>query len=173
MNHLDAEVEFPCTPGGAVAVGIRRMRLLLSTLALLMIGGAVAAWLGGRFIPGVIAIAVAGVIGMACRLILDPGRMRIETQAQTISITIEKAQIRRLNEEEIVHLESLASAGGFVAGSGGFDSRQLGEFDLYASNLANALLIHAPEGRYVVTPDRPVDFLPLFHQMAASPLLQS
>jgi len=66
---------------------------------------------------------------------------------------------RRLRGDEIVHVEGLASAGGMVAGSGGFDSHRLGEFDLYASDLANAVLVEAEEIRVVVTPDEPDEFL--------------
>lgn len=173
---------FSCTPGGAVAASINRFRWLLIILALSMILAALVAWTAGRLIPGMIAAVVAGVVGLAWRmsndlrprrLTLEPALMLIETPRQLIPVSIEGAQIRSLEPEEIEHLESLASAGGFVAGSGGFDSHLLGEFDLYASDFAHAQFIQAAEGRYVVTPDRPARFLESFRQMAASPLLQS
>jgi hypothetical protein len=147
-----------------------------------MILAAIVAWSAGRLIPGLIAAAVAGVVGLAWRmsndlrprrLTLEPTLMLIETPRQLIPIPIEGAEIRPLEPEEIEHLESLASAGGFVAGSGGFDSRLLGEFDLYASDFSHALFIQAKEGCYIVTPARPSKFLDKFRQMAASPLLQS
>lgn len=147
-----------------------------------MILAAIGAWVTGRLIPGMIAAIVACVIGLAWRmsndlrprrLTLEPALMLIETPRQLIPVRIEGAQIRPLEPEEIEHLESLASAGGFVAGSGGFDSRLLGEFDLYASDFAHALFVQAMEGRYIVTPDRPANFLDTFRQMTVSPLLQS
>jgi hypothetical protein len=99
--------------------------------------------------------------------------MHIETPGQRIPVPVEGARVRRLEEAEIEHLRGLASAGGFVAGSGGFDSRLLGEFDLYASDFAHALLVQGTGGRFVVTPDQPADFVESFRKMAASPLLQS
>lgn len=182
MNQTPEPDAFSCTPGGAIAVGIRRFRWLLIILALSMILAALAAWATDRLIPGMIAAMVAGVVGLAWRmsndlrprrLTLEPALMLIETPRQLIPVPIEGAQIRPLEPEEIEHIERLASAGGFVAGSGGFDSRFLGEFDLYASDFAHALLIQTTEGRYLVTPDRPDKFLDRFRQMAASPLLQS
>ena len=182
MSQTTEPTVFTCTPGGAVAEGIRRFKWLLIILALSMIVAAIGAWATDRFIPGLIAAMVAAVVGLAWRmsndlrprrLTLEPARMLIETPRQLISVPIEGAQIRPLEPEEIAHLESLASAGGFVAGSGGFDSRLLGEFDLYASDFAQALFIQAPEGRIVVTPDRAARFLDEFRRMAVSPLLQS
>ena len=165
-----------------MALGIHRFRWLLIILALSMILAALAAWATDRLIPGIIAVTVAAVIGLAWRmsndlrprrLSLEPALMLIETPRQLIPVPIEGAQIRSLEPEEIEHLEGLASAGGFVAGSGGFDSRLLGEFDLYASDFSHALFIQAAVGRYVVTPDRPARFIDRFRLMAASPLLQS
>ena len=62
---------------------------------------------------------------------------------------------------------------GIVAGSGGFDSHLLGEFDLYASDLENSLFVDAGGSRLVLTPDQPDEFVESFRQLAASPLLQS
>ncbi|MES1241032.1 MAG: hypothetical protein ABUT39_05380 [Acidobacteriota bacterium] len=69
------------------------------------------------------------------------------------------AEARRLTPEEIGSLERLATSGGLVAGTGGFESRLLGEFDLYASDLANAVLVESGDLRLVVTPDDPEAFL--------------
>ena len=182
MSQPVESVRYACTTGGEVAIGIRRLGLLMSVLAVAMVLAALGCWATGRLMPGVIALAVAGVVGLAWRmsndlrprqLHLEPGLMQIETPRQLIEVSIEGARARRLEPDEIAHLESLASAGGFVAGSGGFDSRRLGEFDLYASDFAQALLIEGPDGRFVVTPDQVPEFLDSFRQMAASPLLQS
>jgi hypothetical protein len=99
--------------------------------------------------------------------------LTIRTPSQLIEVPIEDAHIRALTADEIAHLEGLAAAGGIVAGAGGFDSRRLGEFDLYASDLQHALFIQGLGGRLVVTPDEPAEFLRRFEQMATSPLLQS
>jgi hypothetical protein len=176
------KARYPCTLGGAVATGRRRLALLLTVLAVSMIVAAITCWATGRLIPGLIALGVAGVVGLAWRmsndlrprnLTLEPALMHIETVRQLIPVSIEGAQIRPLEPQEIKHIENLASVGGFVAGSGGFDSRLLGEFDLYASDLAHGLWVQGPAGRFVVTPDDPTKFLREFEQMATSPLLQS
>jgi hypothetical protein len=182
MNTISEPVEFTSTPGGTVALGIRRLSRLFGSLILLMVLAALAAWISGRLVPSLLALSVVALIGLTWRmsndlrprkLSLEPGRLVIETPRQLIEVPIEGATIRPLSESEIAHLEGLASAGGVVAGSGGFDSRHLGEFDLYASNLSHALFIQGLEARMVVTPDEPVGFTETFERMAASPLLQS
>jgi hypothetical protein len=97
---------------------------------------------------------------------LDPLWLDVEGSFLTVQmrrrherIPLEGAVARRLTGEEIAHLTSLATSAGVVAGSGGFDSRQLGEIDLYASDLAHAVLVEAGESRLVVTPDEPEAFL--------------
>ncbi len=175
MSQSGEQARYSCTLGGAVAAGRRRLALLLTVLAVSMIVAAITCWATGRFIPGLIALGVAGVVGLAWRmsndlrprnLTLEPALMHIETVRQLIPVSIEGAQIRPLEPQEIEHIEN-------VAGSGGFDSRLLGEFDLYASDLAHALWVQGPAGRFVVTPDDPTNFLRDFEQMASSPLLQS
>ena len=78
------------------------------------------------------------------------------------------AKVRRLAASEIRHVERLASVGGIVAGSGGFDSHLLGEFDLYASNLQNSLFVDAVGSRLVVTPDQPDEFIATFRLLTAT-----
>ena len=56
-------------------------------------------------------------------------------------------------------LESLATSGGVAAGTGGFESHLLGEIDLYASDLAHAVMVDLGERRLIVTPDDPEGFL--------------
>jgi len=182
VNQVTDPIEFTSTPGGTIAAGIRRLGRLFAILALLMILAAFAAWFSDRLVPGLLALAVVGLVGVAWRmsndlrprkLTLEPGRLVIETPRHLIEVPIEGARIRPLDRDEIGHLEGLASAGGIVAGTGGFDSRHLGEFDLYASDLHQALFIRGLEARLVVTPDQPTEFMERFQQMATSPLLQS
>ncbi len=173
-----ADLHFACTPGGAIATGARRLAILLLALGLLLLVAAVFSWSGGRLFPGLLALLVAGVVGLAWRMSNDlrPRRLRfenqtliIETASRRIPFAISEATVRPLSDQEIRHLEVLASVGGFVVGTGGFDSRHLGEFDLYASDFNHALLVQSLDGRLVVTPDRRDAFIDTFRQLATSP----
>ena len=178
----DSERGFSCTLGGTVAAGRRRLAWLLGALGGLLLLTTTVCWVGGRIFPGVLALLVALLVAFAWRMSNDllPRYLRfgdrtllIETPARLIPMPIADATIRRLEPDEIRHLEALTAAGGFVVGSGGFDSRYLGEFDLYGSDLANAVFIQSLEGRLVVTPDRPAEFIQTFRRHLDSPLLES
>ncbi|HSF43618.1 MAG TPA: PH domain-containing protein [Thermoanaerobaculia bacterium] len=159
---------FPCTPGGAVVRGRRRLRYLLLGLAGLMVVVAIATWIVGRFWPGLIALLVAFIPWTAWRMSGDldvlwldlvAGRLTVQMRRRHERFAIAGAEARRLAPDEIAHLETLTEAGGVSAGTGGFESHRLGEFDLYASNLANAVLVDLGETRLIVTPDDPEGFL--------------
>lgn len=159
---------FPCTAGGAIAKGRRRLARLLLGLALLMAAAGAATLAFGRIGAGVLCLLLAAVAWTAWRMSgdLDPLWLELEGDRLTIQMrgrrerfTIAGAAARRLSSEETAHLERLATSGGVTAGSGGFESHRLGELDLYASDLANAVLIELPERRLVVTPDDPESFL--------------
>jgi hypothetical protein len=91
---------------------------------------------------------------------LADGRLTIQMRRRRERFTLEGAAARRLTAEEIAHLERLATNGGVTAGTGGFESHLLGELDLYATDLANAVLVDlGEEARLVVTPDDPEGFL--------------
>jgi hypothetical protein len=92
-------------------------------------------------------------------LALDGGRLQIEMRRGRERFTVAGAAARRLTPEEIGHLARLATNGGVTAGSGGFESHLLGELDLYAGDLANAVLVDLGETRLIVTPDDPEGFL--------------
>ncbi len=164
----DAGRRFPCTPGGAIRRGRRRLAALLAGLALLLVAVAGGAWWSGRRWPAVLALAVALVPWTAWRMSGDLDPLWLEIEAGWLVVQrrrrrerreIAGALARRLTAEEIAHLERLATAGGIAAGTGGFDSRLLGEFDLAASDLGNAVLVDRGESRLVVTPDEPEAFL--------------
>jgi len=179
---------FPCAPGGAIRRGRRRLAGLLLGRALLLVAVAGAAWWSGRRWPAVLALAVALVPWMAWRMSgdLDPLWLEIETETEgkaaggiggvggigghrrQLVVQMRRRRERRdlagaaarhLTPGETAHLERLVTAGGVSAGTGGFDSQLLGEFDLAASDLAHAVLLDWGESRLIVTPDEPEAFL--------------
>ena len=161
-------LRFPCTAGGTILRGRLRLRRLLVGLTLLMIAVAVATWIAGRFWPGLLALLVAAVPWTAWRmsgdleplwLDLDNGLLAIQMRRRRERFRVLGAEVRRLTPEETEHLERLANTGGVTAGTGGFESRMMGEFDLYASDLAHAVLVDLGETRLVVTPDDPEGFV--------------
>jgi hypothetical protein len=160
---------FPCSPGGVILRGRRRLTLLLLGLAGLMVVVAVLTWwLAGRFWPALLAFLVALIPWTAWRMSgdLDPlwldledGALVIQMRRRRERFAIAGAEAWRLIPEEIAHLETLTSAGGVSAGTGGFESHRLGEFDLYATDLRNAVVVDLGESRLIVTPDDPGAFL--------------
>ncbi len=160
--------KFACTPAGAVAAGRRRLRLLLLGPAALMLVLALVTWAGGGFFAGLLCAGVAILLVAAWRMAnqLEPlylelrdGRLEVRLRWRLFHLDLADASGRLLSGEERAHLERLVSAGGIVATSGSYDSHRLGEFDLYASNLDNALLLEAGESRLVLTPDDPHGFV--------------
>ena len=159
---------FPCTAGGAVLRGRLRLRKLLVGLAILMIVVAVLTWIAGQRWPAVLALLVAAIPWTAWRMSGDLDLLWLDVDANHLTIQMRRrrerfplggAEARRLTPEEIEHLERLATSGGVAAGTGGFDSRLLGEIDLYASDFANCVLLEIGENRLVVTPDNPEGLL--------------
>ena len=162
-------VRFPCTSGGAILRGRRKLRALLAGLTLLMIAVVIATWRAGRLGPSFLALLAALVLPwMAWRmsgdldlfwLDLEDGWLTVQMRRQRERFPVSGAAARRLDADEIEHLERLATTGGVTAGSGGFESHRLGEIDLYASDLGHAVLLDLGESRLVVTPDDPEGFL--------------
>ena len=159
---------FRCSPGGQVADGRRRLKGLLAALAVVMVTVAAGTLWIGRLVPALLAATVAAVALFTLRMSGDleplmlevtPDLLTVQTRRRWLRLPLPAVAARRLRADEIAHVESLATAGGVVAGSGGFDSHRLGEFDLYASDLANAVLVEGEEIRVVVTPDEPDEFL--------------
>jgi hypothetical protein len=163
-----AEHHFECTPGGSVAAGRRRLRRLLAGVALAALAAAVIAARADRTVPALLAGGAALLTLLALRMSadLDPLRLDIDgdrlivrMRRQSEVVPLRGAVARRLGADEIDHLQGLATVGWVTAGTGGFDSHRLGELDLYASSLDNAVLIDRGESSVVVTPDDPERFL--------------
>ena len=178
MIEPDGPTRFTCTEAGVVAKGQRRLTLLLLGLCLTMLITTIAVWFSGRIFPGILALVMAFVSFTAWRmsrelalqwLELGDGVLTLRAIHQQIQLSASDLQSRRLDSTEIEHLERLASAGGIVAGSGGFDSHLLGEFELYATDLRNSVLIESPESRFVVTPDEPDAFLAALEDESSTP----
>lgn len=179
---------FPCTAGGAILRGRLRLRRLLVGLTLLMTVVGAVTIASGQVFPGIFALLVALVPWTAWRMSgdldpvwlelsqgsrgssLSPGStgergnginstLTVQMRRRSERFPVAGAEARRLTAEEIASLERLATSGGLVAGTGGFESRLLGELDLYASDFANAVLLEAGDQRIVVTPDDPEGFL--------------
>jgi hypothetical protein len=159
---------FPCTPGGAILRGRRRLRLLLVGLTVLMLAVALAAGAAGRIGPALVALVVALIPWTAWRMSGDLDPFWLETGGGWLGVQMRRrrerfaaagAEGRRLTAVEIAHLETLATSGGVAAGTGGFESHLLGEIDLYASDLAHAVMVDLGERRLIVTPDDPAGFL--------------
>ncbi len=159
---------FPCTRSGSVAQSRDRLRSFLLALGLLTFAVALVTIWVGRWMPALLAIG-AGVLALYARRMstdlgplwidLEAGRLRIQMQRQHQIVELGGATLRRLEAAEIEHLTRLATTAGITAGTGGFDSHLLGELDLYATRLDNAVLIQHEETATIVTPDDPDGFL--------------
>ena len=114
---------FPCTPGGAILRGRRRLRTLLVGLAVLMLAVALAAGVARRIGPALVALAVALVPWTAWRMSGDLDPFWLETGDGWLGVQMRRrrerfniagfagAQGRRLTAGEIAHLETLATSG--------------------------------------------------------------
>jgi PH (Pleckstrin Homology) domain-containing protein len=159
---------FACTLGGAILRGRLRLRRLLVGLALLMLAASVAVWMTDQRWLAIAVALLAALPWTAWRMSGDLEPLWLEVGGGFLAIQMRRrrerfpaagAKARRLTGEETAHLERLATSGGVTAGSGGFESRLLGELDLYASDFAHAVLVELEERRLVVTPDDPEGFL--------------
>jgi hypothetical protein len=155
-------VRFLSTSGGAIARGRRRLRWLLGGLCLFLLLAATGAFAARRIGAGVIALLALAVPLFAWRtasdhetlwLDLDGDELEIRMRWRRRRLPLSGTRARRLDPSEIADLERLATLGGVTAGAGGFESRRLGEIELYASDLRNAVLMERDEERWVLTPD--------------------
>lgn len=167
-NSTSRTTRFASSPGGAIAVGRRRLGIVLLGLGAAMTLLSIAVWMGDRKLPALLCLGTAFVLWTAWRmsgdldplwLELEPDRLILQLRRQRVDLPLFTPRGRRLDDDERRHVERLASRGGIVAGTGGFDSHRLGEFNLYASDLENAVLVETGDSRVVVTPDDADAFL--------------
>lgn len=168
----DETRRFACSASPPRRAGRRRLALILATLTIAAIGAAALAWTTHRTVPAVLALGVALLPVLAWRMSgdLDPlelwladGRLTVRTRRHLLRWPAAGASGRRLGADEIAHVAGLSQTAGFLTSASGFDSHRLGEFELYASDLANAVLIDLGDDRLVVTPDDPDRFLHTLH----------
>ena len=159
---------FECTTSGVIAAGRRTLARVLLGLCLAMTAGAILVWIGDRKLPALLCLAVSLVLFTTWRmsgdldvlwLELDRDHLAIQMRHQRLRLPLLAPKARRLNADERAHATSLASNGLLVMSTGGFDSHLLGEFNLHASNLDNAVLVDTGDSRVVVTPDDADGFL--------------
>jgi hypothetical protein len=181
---------FRCTPAGQVARSRGRLRRLLLGLAGLMLVLAVGMFVVGRWGPGVICLGAMGLAWLAWRMSgdLDPlwltvrrGELAVQMRRQRASLDLRDVSARRLGVEEVEQLRALTSASGVTFATASYESAEMGSFDLYATDLANAVRIEveAPpddEERdrdcWIVTPDQVDEFLAAI-ESAALPAVAS
>lgn len=168
MTSLEDNLTFPCTPAGDVATGRRRIAWMFGAMGAASLFGALMAFRTRQIFAGFLALAIAIGVFVIYQMSreLNPAKIVVEGDMLTIwmrrairKMPLDGAKVRALTGDEIDHLIGLASSGGFTAGSGGFDSHLLGEFDLYASRFENSVLVETEDGRAVVTPDEPAEFV--------------
>jgi Bacterial PH domain len=161
---------FECSRAGAIGAGRQRLGGLFLALALAMLAATGWTWWSGHLLAGFLCLGVTLVVWTAwsltanldeLRLEVDAGSslLRIHTRSRAIELPLAGATGRRLDSAERDHLASLATLGGITLPTGGFESHRLGEFQLYASDLAHAVLIESGEERIILTPDDPEAFL--------------
>jgi hypothetical protein len=161
-------VRFPCSPGGSVAAGRRTLAWLLLSVGAAMVVIGLLVWTADRRLPAALCLAVAFALWTTWRMSGDLDLQWLERAPEALTLQLRRKRLRlpllapcgrRLDADERDHVARLASHGPVIAGTGGFDSHRLGEFNLYATDLDHAVLVDTGDGRVVVTPDDPAAFL--------------
>jgi len=176
MTPDDAQAKkFPCTAGGAIAAGHRTLARLLVGLAVVMLAIAVPVWIADRKLPALLCVGIALVLWTTWRmsgdldlfwLELTADHLTVQMRRQRLVLPLLAPRVRRLDEAERSHIERLASNGMLTAGTGGFDSHLLGEFNLHATDVGNAVMVDTGDSRVVLTPDDPEAFIRTFDELS-------
>ena len=154
---------FPCTFSGKIRQSKTRLTLLLTTLILGMILGSGLMFWQARTIPGVLCLLVAFGTWTALRMSGDLDPLWIDVSPDGLRIQMKRQHqeyphaeaARRLTSEEIAYLERLITTAGFTLSTGGYESHRLGEFEMFATDLTNSLLLFYEETGVILTPDDP------------------
>lgn len=167
-DPADDSSRFECTTGGAIAAGRRTLARLLLGLCAAMVVAGVLVWVSDRTFPALLCLGVAFVLWTTWHMSGDLDLLWLELERDLLTLQMRRQRLplpllapraRRLDDAERAHIARLASNGLLLAGTGGFDSHLLGEFNLHATDLANAVLVDTGDSRVVVTPDDPAAFL--------------
>lgn len=167
-NPAESSSHFECTTGGAIAAGRRTLARLLLGLCAFMVVTGVLVWISDRTVPALLCLGVAFVLRTIWSMSGDLDLLWLELEREALTIQMRRQRlrlpllaprVRRLDEAERAHITLLASNGLLLAGTGGFDSHLLGEFNLHASDIENAVLVDTGDSRVVVTPDDPAAFV--------------
>lgn len=155
---------FETTPGGAVARGRRALHLFWGGLAVVLLAVTVYCWVTGRIFPGILGAGLTALAVISLRMSSDAealwlevggGELVVQLRGGRERMPLAETTSRRLAPEEIEHVGLLASSAGIVKGWGGYDSHRLGEIELHATDLGNAVLVESEERKLLVTPDEP------------------
>jgi len=163
-NNSEPARRFTCTPGGQIAAGRRTLARLLLGLCVAMVAASAWVWIIDRKLPALLCLAVAFVLWTTWRMSgdldlfwidLDDDHIALQMRRRRLQLPLLAPRARALTTDELAHIGRLASNGLLVAGTGGFDSHLLGEFNLHATHLDSAVLVDTGDSRVVVTPDDP------------------
>ena len=152
---------FACSPGGEVEADRRKLQrgLGLLTLVVLVVGIVLA--VQGVYGSAVLLTLVALLTIYAARMARDLDLMWIDLDDDGLALQLRRRRLQRpapiaarlLTDEEAQHLRQLTRWSGFQVATGGYDSRLLGEIEVYAANLDRPVLLQLPEEALVVSPD--------------------
>lgn len=159
--------KFTCTAGGSVEADRRKLQRGLVGLALAVFAVVVVLIVRGVLGSAVILTLVGAVTVYAARMVRDLDLLWIEwtpgggDEALALQLRRQRlfrpapASARLLTDEEAAHLRQLTRWSGFQVATGGYESRMLGEIEVYTCNLDRPVLLQLAEEALVVTPDEP------------------
>ncbi len=158
--------KFVCSPRGSVETNRRRLGRGLTLLSIVVLAVAILLLIKGVYGSAVIMTLVGLLTAYAARMSRDLDLMWIELESkgkegEEVTLQLRHRRLRRpfpdfarhLTDEEAEHLRRLTRWSGFQVATGGYDSRLLGEIELYTSNLDRPVLLGWQEEGVVVTPD--------------------
>lgn len=157
--------KFPCTPGGKVETDRRKLQRGLVLLAGVVFVVAAVLAIQGVYGSAVLLTLVGLLTAYAARMARDLDLLWVELDPEDVDegliLQLRRRRLtrplplmaRELTEEEIQHVTQLTRWSGFQVATGGYESRLLGEVELYTNNLKQPVLLKLPEEVLIVTPD--------------------